>query len=183
MIYGLDLRTAGLALGAILLLGHLAALVRPDTAIRLARDFPRSRIAATILIALAAIWSFLLVRSIDLGEFTPLRTPMLVGIIAGTILSWLLVQEFLAVRALGILLLLAAEPLLESAVLRGEPTRLLVVLPAYAWVFAGLFLVGMPYLLRDAIALASASRPRWLAAAAAGTAYAIVLLACAILWW
>lgn len=183
MIYGLTLHTTGLALGTLLLLTHLPPLLRPTATIPLARAFPRSRPAATILLLLAAIWSFTLVRTIDLGEFSPLRTPMLAGIIAGTILTWLLVQEFLAVRALGILLLLAAEPLLESAILRNEPTRILLVLPAYAWVIAGLFLVGMPYLLRDAITLATATPTRWRAAAAAGTAYALLLLTCATLWW
>jgi hypothetical protein len=108
---------------------------------------------------------------------------MLIGILAGAVLSWIYVPEFLAVRALGMLLLLAAEPLLESAVLRTEPTRLLLVILAYGWVVAGLFFVGMPYLLRDAIDWVTA-RPRfWKAACGAGIVWGLALLGCAIFFW
>ena len=139
--------------------------------------------AAGALLAVAAVWSFLLVRDIDLGEFSTLRTLMLVAIAAGSVLAWLYVEEFLAVRALGMLLLLAAEPLLESAVLRTEPSRLLLVVLAYVWVIAGLFFVGMPYILRDIIACVTAKAWRWQAGSIAGTLYGIALVICAIVFW
>ncbi len=183
MIYQLSLQTTGLAAGLLLVLGHSIALLRPQAVTRFLRDFPRSRSAGTVLILAAAIWSFLLVRSIDLGEFTGLRSLMLVAIPAGAVLAWIYVPEFLAVRALGMLLLLAAEPLLESAVLRQEPTRLLVVLLGYAWASAGLFLVGMPYLLRDAIQWVTAVPLRWKLACVAGLAWGIAVLAAAMLLW
>jgi len=183
MIYQLSLFTTGLASGLLLVVGHAIALARPADAMSWAKSFPRSRGAATALLAVAAVWSFLLVRSIDLGEFSPLRNVMLLGIVAGSILAWIYVPEFLAVRALGMLLLLAAEPLLESAVLREEPTRLLLVLLAYGWVIAGLFFVGMPYLLRDAVTWLTEAPVRWKAAAAGGVAYGVALAACAVLLW
>jgi hypothetical protein len=131
----------------------------------------------------AAVWSFLLVQSIDLGEFSPLRNIMLLAIVAGAILSWIYVPEFLAVRALGMILLLAAEPLLESAVLRHEPSRLLLVVLAYAWVIAGLFFVGMPYVLRDAVQWVTSVRNRLQAGAVAGTVYGLALVVCALFFW
>jgi len=183
MIYQLTLFTTGLAAGLLLILSHAFALAREESCIVRARAFPRSRPAATGLLAVAAVWSFLLVSAIDLGEFSPLRNVMLVAIVAGAILSWIYVPEFLAARALGMLLLLAAEPLLESAVLRTEPTRLLLVVLAYAWVVAGLFFVGMPYLLRDAIEWVSASPLRWKSAAIGGVAWGIALVVCALFFW
>ena len=60
-------------------------------------------------------------------------------------------DEFLAVRALGILFLLGAEPLLDAAFFRMEPSRLLVTVFAYLLIVVGLFWVTMPYLLRDQI--------------------------------
>jgi hypothetical protein len=129
------------------------------------------------------VWGFLLTSSIDLGEFSPLRRLMLVGISVGAVLSWMYVEEFLAVRSLGMLLLLAAEPLLESAVLRDEPSRLLLTVLAYGWVLAGLFCVGMPYLLRDAIEWVSTTTTRWRLACLGGIAYAVALIACALLFW
>src|SRR6266480_3049969 len=71
------------------------------------------------------------------------------------------VDEFLAVRALGILCLLAAEPLLEAAFFRYETSRLFLTALAYLLIVAGLFWVTMPYLLRDQINWSAKSNTRW----------------------
>ncbi|MEI8312699.1 MAG: hypothetical protein WCH98_18260 [Verrucomicrobiota bacterium] len=183
MIYHLSLQTTGLAAGILLILTHVFALARPEQTVAWAKAFPRSRGASTVLVAIAAVWSFLLVQSIDLGEFSQLRNIMLMAIIAGAVLSWIYVPEFLAVRSLGMILLLASEPLLESAVLRHENSRLLLVVLAYAWVIAGLFYVGMPYLLRDAIQWVTAERNRLKFGALAGAAYGLALVVCALFFW
>jgi len=183
VIYNLSLQTTGLAAGILVVFTHAFALFRPEQTIAWAKAFPRSRGAATVLLGIAAFWSFLLVQSIDLGEFSPLRNTMLVAIVAGAVLSWIYVPEFLAVRSLGMLLLLAAEPLLESAVLQHETSRLLLVVLAYVWVIAGLFYVGMPYLLRDAIQWVTADRNRLKLGALAGTLYGLALVVCALAWW
>lgn len=183
MIYLLPLQLTGLALGILLVGAHAWALFREASVKAWAKTFPRSRAAATVLLAIAAVWSFLLVREIDLGEFSGLRTVMLGAIVVGSVLSWVYVPEFLAVRALGMVLLLAAELLLESAVLRTESTRLLVVLVAYGWVIAGLFFVGMPYLLRDAINWLTAAPIRWKAACIGGIAWGAATIVCALLFW
>jgi hypothetical protein len=182
MIYHISLQTAGLAAGLLLILTHIWAVAWPG-AIAAVRDFPRSRVAGTVLLIVAAVWSFLLVRSIDLGEFSRLRGIMLIGIVGGSILTWRFVEEFLAARALGMLLLLAADPLLESAMLRHEESRLLLVVLAYVWVVAGLFLVGMPYLLRDAIAFVTSRAAIWKMSAFAGLLYGIALIGVALIAW
>jgi hypothetical protein len=183
MIYQLPLQTAGLATGLLLLVSHAAALVAPGPAREFARALPRSRVWGTILLAFAAVWSFLLVRDLDLGEFSPLRGPMLIGIVVGAVLAWLFVEEFLTARALGMLLLLAAEPLLESAILRSEPSRFLLTVLAYGWASAGLVFVGMPYVLRDLIGWFAADPLRWKLAAVGGAAYGLALIACAAFLW
>jgi len=176
MIYSFSLQSMELAVGLLLLLTHAFALARPEVTMRMAKGFPRSRSAGTVLLVVAAIWSFLLVRAIDLGEFSPLRNPMLVAIVIGSVLSWIYVPEFLAVRALGMLLLLAAEPLLESAFLKPESSRLLLVMIAYAWVIAGLFFVGMPFLLRDIISCFDHSRIRYRIGTVAGLVWGLALV-------
>jgi hypothetical protein len=183
MTYQLSMQTTGVTAGLLLIVSHAAALTQPALMMRLAASFPRSRAAGTLLIALAAFWSFLLVSRIDLGEFSPLRHIMLTGIVAGGILAWLYLEEFLAVRALGMILLLAAEPLLESALLRTEPDRILLTVLGVGWAIVGLFLVGMPYLLRDALTWVSSNTARWSAAAGGGLLYGIALTITAILRW
>jgi len=183
MIYGFTLQSVGIAAALALVFGHAVAWFGGSKSVAVVRAFPRSRAAGTVLIVAAAVWGFWLAWTIDLGEFSGLRNKLLVAIVVLAFLSWRYVQEFLAVRALGMLLLLASEPLLESAVLRDESSRVLLVLLAYAWVAAGLFFVGMPYLLRDAITWISQPRWKWGLACIGGVAYGLVLLVCAIAFW
>jgi len=61
-----------------------------------------------------------------MGEFSGFRRPLLIALPIGYVLVLRFVDEFLAVRALGILCLLAAEPLLGAAFLRYETSRLVV---------------------------------------------------------
>jgi len=183
MIYPTSLYVVGLLVGIFLLATHVVALWRTKECRAWLQAFPRSRTAGTVLVVLAGIWSFLLVQQMDLGEFDRLRNFMLVAIVAGTFLAWRYVEEFLAVRALGILALLAAEPLLETAFLRPEQTRLLLVVLAYAWIILGLFWVGMPWTLRDQIAWILAAKNRLTAVAWGGVLYGAVLILCAALFW
>jgi hypothetical protein len=183
MIYPFDLRTVGVALGVALILGHALALVRSEWCRRALAAFPRSRLMGLVLLGVAAAWSFLLIRSMDLGEFASLRGVMLFAIAIGAVLTAIYVPDFLAVRALGMLVLLAAEPLLGAAFLRPELTRLLVVVLAYAWIFAGLFWVGMPFLMRDQLRWLLAKPARFTSAAWAGVAYGAVVLTCALTLW
>lgn len=183
MIYPVALKTVGLVIGLLLILSHAFILWRSGDMQKSLRQFPRSRPAGTVLIILAVIWSFFLVLHMDLGEFSHLRRLMLGAIVAGGFLAWRYMEEFLAVRALGMLALLAAEPLLEAAFLRPEETRLLLVVLAYAWVIAGLFWVGMPWTLRDQITWVTKSPLRFQAAAGGGVVYGAAILVCAAFFW
>ena len=89
------------------------------------------------------------------------------------------VDEFLAVRALGILCLLAAEPLLDAAFLHPEASRLLVTVLAYLMIVAGLFWVTMPYLLREQIHWSTKTSGRWRLLSGLGFAFGAAILVCA----
>jgi hypothetical protein len=93
------------------------------------------------------------------------------------------VRDFLAVRALGVVGLMAASPLLESAFLKDPGTRLLVPVYAYALLTASMFWVGMPYLFRDAVEWVTATKQRWTMLSLAGLGYGITTLVCALLFW
>src|SRR5207244_10028079 len=94
----------------------------------------------------------------------------------GYVLVLRFVEEFLAVRALGILCLLAAEPLLEAAFFRYETSRLFLTVLAYLMILAGLFWVTMPYLLRDQINWSAHSTARWRAVHGITAAYGLTFL-------
>ena len=183
MIYDFSLRAVGLAVGAALLVAHAVALAMPGRVSAALKTFPRSRSAGLLLCSLAALWAFWLAATMDLGEFSPQRTLICGVILAGAVMVPLFAEEFLAVRALGILALLATEPLLGAAFLRPEMSRLLLVVLAYAWAVAGLLMVGAPYLLRDAIGWVTGARWRYTLAAAGGAVYGLALLAVSLLFF
>lgn len=183
MTYDFTLRTVGLAVGLGLVLSHAAALVAPARIMEWLRAFPRSKPAGVVLCTVAAVWAFWLAATMDLGEFSPNRTLICGVVLAGAVMVPLFADEFLSVRALGILALLAAEPLLGAAFLRPEQTRLLLVVLAYVWATAGLFMVGAPYLLRDLIGWVTDKAWRYHAVAWAGIAYGALLILVSLLFF
>src|SRR6267143_7213864 len=178
MIYHLSLQTVGIIAGAFLIAISLPGLLKPDLA-SVARQFPRSRAAGVILLTADLVWSFWLVATMEMGEFSAFRRPLLIALPIGYVLVLRFVDEFLSVRALGILCLLAAEPLLEAAFFRYETSRLFLTVFAYLMILAGLFWVTMPYLLRDQINWSADSNARWRTVHGITAAYGLTILACA----
>src|SRR5947207_5080258 len=175
MIYHLSLRAAGIIAGLFLILASLPGLVKPDLA-SFAQQFPRSRPAGFALLTVDLLWSLWLLSTIEMGEFAAFRRPLLIALPVGYFLVLRFVDEFLAVRALGILCLLAAEPLLDAAFLRQEPSRLLVTVFAYLLIIVGLFWVAIPYVLRDQINWSARSGFRWRCLHAIALVYGGVIL-------
>jgi multisubunit Na+/H+ antiporter MnhG subunit len=175
MIYHLSLHTAGVIAGAFLVVLGVLGLMKPDFA-QVVKQFPRSRFAGVVLLTIGLAWTFWLLATIQMGEFSSFRRPLLIALPIGYVLTLFFVDEFLAVRALGILCLLAAEPLLDAAFLRYETSRLLVTVFAYLLIIAGLFWVAIPYVLRDQLNWIARSVLRWRCLHAIELIYGGVLL-------
>ena len=180
MIYHLSLQTAGFIAGLFLLLVSMPALMKPDLMRGVAQGLPRSRSAGFGLLTLDLIWSLWLLATMEMGEFSSFRKPLLIALPIGFLLVLRFADEFLAVRALGILFLLAAEPLLDAAFFRTEPSRLLVTVFAYLLIVVGLFWVAMPYLLRDQINWSARTLGRWRLTHGIVLLYGAAIIACAV---
>lgn len=180
MIYQFSLQAVGLVAGAILVLIGLPGLLRPLGVQAFAKRLPRSIMAGVVFLTIDLIWSFWLLWTMEMGEFATFRRPLLVALPIGYLLLLRFLEEFLSVRALGILCLLAAEPLLDAAFFRYEPSRLLVTVFAYLLVVAGLFWVTMPYLLRDQIDWMTRQDSRWKLLHGATVLYGAIIFAFAI---
>ena len=135
------------------------------------------------LLSVDLVWTLWLVYTMDWGEFYYLRTPMLVALPVFFYLTIRYVDEFLSVRALGILALLAAAPLLDAAFLQPPMSRLLVVVLAYAWIVMSVFWIAQPHLLRDQIDWIGRTASRWTLAGGAGVIYGLLVLLCALVWY
>ena len=180
MIYHVSLRTAGIVAGALLVLIALPGVLNPTNMQNLARQLPRSRVAGIVLLTIDAVWSLWLLATMEMGEFQSFRRPLLIALPIGYFLVLRFVDEFLAVRALGILCLLAAEPLLDAAFFRYESSRLVVTVFAYLLIVAGIIWVTMPYLLRDQINWSARNNWRWHSVQGLMVLYGVALLALAI---
>jgi hypothetical protein len=172
----LSLSLLGILIGLVLLGTHLFALLTRNVCLPVVRSIPRSRAWGTALLAITTLWLVAFVHTADLGEFSPMRNMVTLASIAGAFLLWKFVPDFLASRSLGFLLLLAAHPVLETTFLQSGFLHFALAALAYVWAVAGLFLVGMPYLHRDAIAWISASKGRWNLACWVGILYGVALL-------
>jgi hypothetical protein len=189
----ISLFSTGILLAIWLIGVHVLMLVRPTQVQGYLKKFPRDPIAGQIILALGMAWFWLLVApdglgklsalQMDLGEFNKAKPLLRLLVPAAVIAVAMSVRDFLAVRALGLFGLLVAAPLLEAAFLKDPATRLLIPIFTYAMLTASLYMVGMPYLFRDAVTWVSATRTRWNACALAGLAYGIATLVCAILFW
>jgi hypothetical protein len=176
MIYPLALGSAFLIAGLLLVILHAIGLLKPTQSQAWLRAFPRSKPWGTALLVAATIWSWLLVTNIDLGEFSDWRLRLQIVIPIAGYLTWRYVDEFLSARALGMLVLLAAEPMLEAAWLRPELSRLLLVVLVYVYIVIAMFWIGAPYVLRNQIAWVTKSDGRWKTAAIVGLLYGALLI-------
>ncbi len=180
MIYHFSLQLAGLVAGLILCLLGAIGFATDGAARSFMSRFPRSRVAGMVILSIDLIWSFWLVSTMEMGEFSAFRRPFLVALPIGFFLTLRFVDEFLAVRALGILGLLVAEPLLDAAFFRYETSRLVLTVLAYVLVVLGLTWVMVPYKLRDQINWFSKTSGRWRGINIFGFVYGVALIALAL---
>ena len=160
-----------LVLASFMLVLDIFMLSRPSWFRELLRRFPRSKGAACVLTAIDLIWvvtvmhhadfgSFnwikdLLIRwipglgAMELGVFTFVKDPVVWAGVAAFFIIVKYMDELLAVRALGGLLLLIANPFLNAARWQDTPWRWVIAVTAYLIVIKGLFLVMTPYKLRQ----------------------------------
>jgi hypothetical protein len=179
MIYHFSLQLAGLVTGLILCLLGAVGFAMNGSARNFMAAFPRSRTAGIVILTIDLIWSIWLVSTMEMGEFSAFRRPFLIILPVAFFLTLRFVDEFLAVRALGILALLAAEPMLDAAFFRSEPSRLVLTVFAYVLVVLGLTWVMVPYKMRDQINWFSKTTARWRGVNVVGFVYGVALIALA----
>lgn len=189
----LSLFTAGLVLAVWLIGIHALMLAKPAATQEFLKKFPRNPLAGQILMGIGLAWFWLLIAptglgklsalAMDLGEFNSAKGLLQILVPVSLVLVCISVRDFLAVRALGLVGLMAAAPLLGAAFLKDPASRLLVPIFAYAMLTVSLFLVGMPYLFRDAVTWVTADQKRWTILSLAGLGYGVATLIFAFAFW
>ncbi len=181
---GIALKSTAIVVALALIAGHLFAWLHKERTQAFLKAFPRNYKWGVILLSIGLLWAMLCIAYMHMGEFFYLRPWFLKLVPVAFVLVLIYVKEFLAVRALGSLMLLVAGIVLEAAFLQPPTTRLLLPILAYsAWIIPGLYFVGMPYLMRDWIAWITATDQRWKIATLGGVAYGALILVCALVWY
>lgn len=145
-----SLAIVALALGSVVALTGVPCVFSPERARGWMAAFPRNAWLGWALTAVDLAWSAWLVMHMSLGPFDRYKPALYV---VGPLLFFLVVflmDELLAARALGGLLLLVPSPLLDVARWHESEFRLVVATLAYVFVVMGILLVLCPYLFRKA---------------------------------
>ncbi len=189
----LPLFTTGLVLGLFLIAFHALLLAKPADCQAFLKKFPRNDQLGQIILGLGLFWFWLLIApkglgklsalSMELGEFNNAKGLLQILVPITLVLVCRSVRDFLAVRALGLLGLMIAAPLLGCAYLEDPQSRLLIPIYAYGLLTASMFWVGMPYLFRDAVSWITADPKRWTLMAGVGLVYGVATVICAFAFW
>ncbi len=143
------------------------------------KAIPRSSSAAVIFFGGGSIWFLANVWNLSPADFGDFHLPLFVAFGLIAVLAFRLVPDFLAVRGVCLLALLAAMPLLDAAYMRYEhPQRLFLVTFVYISIVLSIWFAVQPWRVRDFIAwlLARPGRGRGLG----GLLAAYGLLLCAL---
>lgn len=174
------LRLLAAGLGLLGLASGTWALRRPEEARRFARELPRNQWIGRVLFAVDIVWALVLLDRMDLGGLNSWKT---IAYWASPFIYFYVIlrlNEYLGAQALALFLVLAAKPVLGICFLRDEPSRLVLVVLAYAWAVAGAVFFCAPHWLRDLIALCEANPARWKALARLKMAAGALLLLLAL---
>lgn len=175
-----ELATAAGAVGLVHVMSALAGLYAPDRTRRVLGAFPRHEVAGWLLAAAALLWAgWLVLHTLPFSNMARIETYVYIGTPVCFFAVVLYVDELLAPRALGGLLLLVANPVLTAARLHGSPLSVIMTLAAYAWVIVGMILVVSPFRFRRTLEAVVNDRNRFRALNLAGLLLGLVLLSLA----
>jgi hypothetical protein len=144
------------------------------------KSFPRSSSATLVFFGAATVWFLYRVWNLSPADFGEYRLPLFIGFALVAALSYWCVPDFLAVRGLAALVLLAASPLLDAAYMEwSHPQRLFLVGFVYVCIAFAIWLGATPYRLRDFFEwlFRTSGRPRAVGSALLGYGVLLIVVA------
>lgn len=172
-----DLALAACALGGVKVAASLGSLYAPVAARRTWLGFARHEVAGWALTAAALGWACWLLLKTPPFSVMPRIEPMVY--VGGPLAFFILViflDQMLASRALGSLLILLANPVLAAARMNESPLSLVMTLLAYAWAVYGMVLVVSPFRFRQLAEYITDNSNRFRGGNLAGLAAGVLLL-------
>ncbi len=146
------LAQVSLITGIVFMLLHLPCIIKPQLAQKALKAFPRNKIMGGVITTISLIWAAYLLNQTPLGKFDVIKDYLMIAtpVVIGLVIYFM--DELLAARALGGLLILIPAPILTATRTSDSPLRLILVVIAYIMVIAGIIFILNPYKLRNLIA-------------------------------
>lgn len=141
-------------------LPQIYGLIQPAAFREAVRKFPRSLSWGYALMALGTVWFLMYLKEESIADFSAFKPYMMGGFAALGVGTCIYVSDFLAVRGLAIVLMLLAKLMVDTARWADTEWRLVIVVWAYVFVFAGMWLTISPWRLRNAIDWNTATEQR-----------------------
>jgi len=144
-----DFSTMSIVLGLAICLFWLPVAAVPARSREWACKLPRNQALGWLFAAICIGWSgYILKISPLLADLPMLRNALVLLMPVAFVLIVIFLNELLAARAFGGLLLLVPRPILDAAFLCMKPAKLYIVVLLYIIVIIGAVLVVSPYLYR-----------------------------------
>ncbi len=174
----MTLYAATLSAAVLLLAFGLAFLWSGPAMERAVTDFPRSRPAAVVFFGAATLWYLQVLSQLGPADFGDYRQILIVVFAAVGLGAFFVAKDFLAVRGLAVLALLAARPALDASMVYTPPPDSRVVLNLFVYIVIVLAIImgASPYHARDLLGWLFARRARARALGALCAVYGVVLV-------
>jgi hypothetical protein len=158
----LKLSTLSVILGLLVALPSLFGLFKPRAFADAVRKFPRSTPVGYVLMLLGTVWFLYYVSQETVSDFASIKKFFYILFGGVGIGSCFFVKDFLPVRGLAVLFLLAAKLMVDTARWEETEWRLVIATWAYVLAVAGMWFTISPWRLRDILnwSVATESRTR-----------------------
>jgi hypothetical protein len=172
MTYSFSLPVVMLGLALLIGAAGVMAVVRTKAFQDFLIAFPRCRVGGIVMATLALLWAGWLIGKMQIGFLEAYKSWLLILTPATILLVVLYLDELLAARAFGGLLLMLPTVILDAARWHDSAWRYVPIVFAYALVVKGSFLVLAPYKFRrwSTVLTESESRCKTWGGALIGTA-------------
>mgnify|MGYP003608693188 CR=1 FL=1 len=151
---------AACIVGIVIVIVHIPAVFAPNHFRRALLAVPRSRWPGWALTLVDLAWVSWVIYHASLGRFEFMKPWLYVAAPVSFLLIVFFMDELLAPRAFGGLLLLVANPVLNAARWHDSNWRWVMAFIAYVWVIGGIMLVLSPYRFRQIAEVASKTELR-----------------------
>jgi hypothetical protein len=173
----MSLFAATLLAALVLLLLGVALLWSGPVVEHTIKAFPRSQFAALVFFGGAAAWFVYLLSKLGPADFGDYRNLLMLVFGVVGIAAFFVSRDFLAVRGLAILVLMAARPMLDSSLIYYPPPETRVWLNGFIYlgIVLAIYFGSLPYQARDVFLWLFERRTRARVLGALCTAYGIGL--------